>query len=251
MLIQRIPEQPIPGQRLGRHIHHDPRSRRYRAPVDQVTPTSKVWTRHCGPWDQGDLGSCTGNAVAGLAMTDPVWRKGEKLTEASARRVYKLATTLDDDAVPGHWPPDDTGSTGLAACKAAVRLGFATQYLWGFGIDDLVRILSAVGPCAAGTNWLTGMDTPDDRGVVHYQGSVRGGHEYELVGVHLDTSLGAPIGECVEAQNSWGRGWGVKGTDAGLRWWAGGRFFIPLADMARALSDGGDVVTLATNHLGG
>lgn len=238
----RIREYARAGKRLGRHVNHDPRSRQFRAPVAGVTPTSKVWKRHTGPYDQGDLGSCTGNAIAGLVMTDPVWNGHRRLHEASAVKIYKKATVLDP--FPGQYPPDDTGSDGLDACRAAVSYRYATQYLWGFGIYDMVRIISAIGPCAVGTDWMSGMDRYDPRGLVGIDGSVRGGHEYEVLGVHLDTSLGAPIGNVFECQQSWGPGWGVKGTDGGL-----GRFYVRINDMATLLERGGDVVTLATNTL--
>lgn len=239
--------------RLGRHINHDPRSRAFRAPADGVTPQSKVWKRHTGPYDQSNyydqklrkhvsLGSCTGNAVAGLVMTDPVWHPGLRVFQPGAVRIYKRATVLDP--WDGFYPYDDTGSDGLSACKAAVEFKYAAQYLWGFGIDDMMRILTALGPVAVGTNWLSGMDAPDEHGVVSASGMSRGGHEYQVVGIHFDTSLGAPRGEVFECQQSWGPDWGVRGTDK-----VKGRFYVTFADMGMLLDDGGDVVTLSTSKL--
>lgn len=234
-----ILEKPKPGMRLGRHINHDPRSRAYRAPVDTLAPHTKVWRRRATVFNQGDLGACTGNAVIGCVGTEPSWRKGERFSEAVAVACYKRATILD--AFSGAYPPDDTGSDGLSACKAAVEMGYATEYHWGFGIDDLTLIVSNYGPCAVGTNWHPGMDEPDPSGLVTVKGKDRGGHEWCVLGYHIDRSLGAPVADCFEAQNSWGKRWGVKGT-GGL----GGRFFIRRKDMAALLKEGGDCVTLVT-----
>lgn len=241
-----------PRRPTGRHINHDPQSRAFRAPAEGVTPRSRVWKRHTGPYDQShyydpqtrsyvSLGSCTGNAIAGMCMTDPVWRPGLSLYEATAVRIYKRATVLDP--FTGSYKPDDTGSDGLSACKAAVEFGYAKQYLWGFGIDDMVRIISTLGPVAVGTDWMSGMDRLDAKGLVTITGNTRGGHEYQVLGVHFDTSLGAPVGDVLECQQSWGS-WGVRGSDGGL-----GRFYIRIQDMATLLDRGGDVVTLSTSKL--
>jgi hypothetical protein len=235
----RIDERPGAGP-LGRHVQHDERSKAFRVPVTGYTPTSKVWARHAGPFDQGQLGSCTGNAIAGLAMTDPFYDHHRRLRQAQAVRCYSRATTFDE--WDGTYPPDDTGSSGLAACKAAVSLFWTKAYRWGFGIDDVLRHLSTSGPMAVGTLWLAGMDEPDAKGIVRATGGVRGGHEYELVGVHFDTTLKAPGSSLVEAQQSWGRSWGVRGTDHVL-----GRFFIPFEDLGTLLARDGDAVTFAAS----
>ena len=224
------------GHRLGRHIAHDPRSRGYRVQTVAESPTTKVWSRRT-VWDQGKLGSCTGNALVGVAATEPFHLAHHRYTEAVAVAVYERATQLD--SVHGVYPPDDTGSTGLAAAKAIVERGLARAYRWGFGIEDLTRTVAQNGPAAVGTNWHTGMDTPNADGLVKVTGAVRGGHEYEVIGWHADTTLGAPQANVFECQNSWGQAWGVTGTHG-----PGGRFFITHADMAKLLDENGDCVTL-------
>lgn len=240
---EHLPELIVPQQRLGRHVNHDPRSRAYRAPVDTLAPRTKVWRRHPPPFDQGQLGSCTANAVLGCAGSVPTWERGRPYSQRVAVRMYRRATALDP--FDGAWPPYDTGSDGLSACKAAVEAGYATRYLWGFGVMDLCLIVSNIGPCAVGAAWYEGMDEPDpSSGLVRARGRVRGGHEWQVIGYHADESLGAPRADVFEAQNSWGKRWGVRGT-GGL----GGRFFITAVEMAALLHDGGDCVTLATNAL--
>lgn len=236
-----IPETLVPGFRLGRHINHDPRSRGFAVDVAALTPRTKVWPRHVMPFNQGNTGSCVGQALVGCAATEPSWFKNGLYSEKQAVKCYGIATQLD--SFPGTYPPTDTGSDGLSGCKAVVQLGLATRYLWGFGVDDLTLIISNIGPAAVGTNWHTGMDTPDANGLVTVTGAIRGGHEYEVLGYHLKAHAGMPLDDVFECQNSWGAGWGVRGTTAGR----GGRFFISRSDMNILLAEGGDCVTLSTD----
>lgn len=245
--IYAIDETVLDGKPLGRHVHHDPRSRDFTAPVYGLATQTKVWHRHVSVFDQGNLGSCTGNAVTGCCATEPTWVKGKTYSESTAIKVYEKATTLD--AFQGQYPPDDTGSTGLAACKAAVYYKLASKYLWGFGINDMIGILSNMGPCAVGVDWYEGFDNPNTEGLVYIAGQIRGGHEFQVIGWHQDTSLGAPESHVFEAQNSWGKSWGVRGTPGtySSTRGSGGRFYIRLADMDRLLKAGGDCVTLVTD----
>src|SRR5262249_2176885 len=75
---------------LGRHGAHDPRSRGFPAARARVVKSVR-WKRHEKPFDQGQIGSCTGNAIAGACSTDPF---GKKLRESDAVKAYALATTL-------------------------------------------------------------------------------------------------------------------------------------------------------------
>jgi len=212
-----IPEREIQGQRLGRHIEHDERSRAF-AVVRRATPiASRHWTRHVTIYDQGNLGSCTGNALAGCLSTGP-WT--HRFGEYTAKRVYSAATKLD--GVPGEWPPQDTGSSGLAVCKVAQNRGWIREYRHAFSLDDVLAALQD-GPCIAGTDWLDGMDRPDSTGLVHATGDVRGGHEYCLVGCDIASRT-------IRAANSWGTSWGRNGL-----------FTISWDDFAALLAEDGDV----------
>jgi hypothetical protein len=210
------PEKPGKGGRLGRHQHHDERSRAYRV-TPAAAPKTVLWPRHVPPYDQRNLGSCTGNAMAGALSTAPF---NHRFGERRAVLLYEAATQLDD--IPGAFPPDDTGSSGLAVAKAAQKAGLITRYEHAFGLQDVISALQT-GPVIAGTDWLTGMDTPDAQGFVKVTGSVRGGHEYEILGVDLEQRY-------FTACNSWGTSWGV-----------GGYFKIRIDDFAALLARGGDV----------
>lgn len=219
ILIEPFAEAPGAG-RLGRHREHDERSRAYAVAEDVAAIRSVSWTRRAPIFDQGNLGSCTGNAMAGAISTDSVHGRGDLLTEQDAIDLYEQATHLDH--FPGVFPPDDTGSSGLAVAKAAKRHGWITGYRHAFSLHAALTALQQ-GPCIVGMAWLTGCDSPDPSGLVHYEGDVRGGHEIELLGCSVED-------QTVTFANSWGDGWG-----------AAGYFSMSWDDFHAALKDGGDV----------
>jgi hypothetical protein len=59
---RRIEQHHLPGMYLGRNVFHDSRNLSYPWRHSGAAPASTMWTRHGGILDQGDLGSCTGNA---------------------------------------------------------------------------------------------------------------------------------------------------------------------------------------------
>jgi hypothetical protein len=213
-------------RRLGRHVEHDPRSLQFAHGVLPKTAIKTVdWTRRAPIFDQGNLGSCTGNAAAGLLGTDSAARTG--LTSATigssvvpvdedlAVKVYELATQLD--SIKGTYPPDDTGSSGIGAAKALKNLGLATSYTHAFSLDALKSALQT-GPVMVGTVWLESMfDTDPKTGFVKVdrKSQVAGGHEYVLSAFDA-TRLAFRI------DNSWGDSWGVRGsawfTQADVQW---------------------------------
>jgi hypothetical protein len=215
----RLPELPGPG-RLGRHIQHDPRSLRYLVP-SQAVQVSKTWTRRTPVLDQGDLGSCTGNASVGVLGTEPFngTLGATVLDEKLAVKVYSLATSLDP--FDGAYPPDDTGSDGLSAAKACKQLGLISGYQHATSLSAMVDALQ-VGPVIVGVNWYEGFDNPDSAGKVKVAGAVRGGHEFEVCGVGVNTGM-------FHAINSWGTSWGKSG-----------HFCFSFDDMTRLLSEDGD-----------
>jgi hypothetical protein len=224
-------------RRLGRHVEHDPRSLDY---SHGVLPKSAIetvdWIRRAPIFDQGNLGSCTGNAAAGLLATDSATRAG--LTSATiggsvvpvdenlAVHVYELATQLD--SIKGTYPPDDTGSSGLGAAKALKKLGLATSYSHAFSLDALKSALQA-GPVMVGTVWLESMFDVDAEGYVQVdrKSAVAGGHEYVV-------SAWDAVKKRFRIDNSWGAAWGVNGST-----------WIHEADMQWLLSQQGDVTVPA------
>jgi hypothetical protein len=208
---------------LGRKVQHDVRSFKFAAPALQPVRT-KLWRRYGAILDQGDLGSCTGNAAAHAANSLPLHTTGGKiLLESDAVSLYKRATELDN--VEGTYPPDDTGSSGLAVAKAGVEKGIWTRYEWAFGFDHALSSLME-GPLLIGTNWYYDMFYPNVNGFVTPTGENVGGHEYLLTGVSV-------VGKYVTCTNSWSNLWGLNG-----------RFRIRFADFQRLLSEDGDAILL-------
>src|SRR6185437_16448546 len=101
MALDRIPEIVVPGKRLGRHIHLEARmlARPYAGPRKAITSVQHV--RHIPILDQGDVGSCTGNAATGALGTSPVFDalpgKHIALDENEALRLYSAAEVIDGD----------------------------------------------------------------------------------------------------------------------------------------------------------
>ena len=229
LVVKMISERRVQGKPLGRHVEHDPQSLEYSV-IEQVVPkgqpiVSVAHARHAPPFNQGTLGSCTGNAAAGLLMTDPFFTQGRTLTESDAVLLYEKATHLD--RIAGAYPPDDTGSSGLAVMKAAKGFGYVSAYHHAFGLDAALRTLSVM-PVITGVAWYEGFDNPDASGYVAISGSVRGGHEFEVLGNDTDKKR-------VRACNSWGDSWGDHGY-----------FEFSWDDFDRLLHEQGDVTVAAS-----
>lgn len=203
---------------LGRHLEHDDASRAFPAERAAALKSAKH-KRTRKPFDQGDLGSCTGNAMCGVLVTQP-W-KHSKFSERTAVELYELATTLDN--VAGAYPPDDTGSSGLAVCKAAQQLKYISAYHHAFGLDHALAAL-VLAPVIIGINWYDSFDTPGAGGLIEIAdgAQVRGGHEVELLEIDVDRQI-------VRGPNSWGPDWADHGY-----------FEMSFETLGRLLSEGGD-----------
>lgn len=192
--------------RLARHVEHDEASRQFPA---ETAPLQSVKWEHAGPvLDQGQLGSCTGNAASDALNTKPLWDgKRRLLTEQDAVAIYSWAT--HHDGFPGVYPPDDTGSSGLAVCKALKKLGLIRAYRHAFGLQHTLGAL-AKQPVIIGIPWTDDMFTPDADGFIRPTGQVAGGHEVCLIELDVEN-------QSVTLLNSWGSTWGQDGT-AKLTW---------------------------------
>lgn len=219
-----IPEQAVSGKPLGRHVFHDPRSLDYQVHADGTVATVR-WERIIPVLDQGNVGSCTGNAAVGHLGTQPedatlqsLLSSGLVLDEQEALTIYSAAEVIDGD---GPYPPNDNGSSGLSVAKACKNAALISGYLH---MTSLAACQTAIqtGPFIIGINWYDGFDNPDANGRVSISGSVRGGHEVEVIGYDTQTDLW-------EAVNSWGTSYGV-----------GGHFFFSSVDFTRLLSEQGD-----------
>ena len=157
----RIPEIIIPSRRLGRHIVHDPRSRDYELPQAevgaQITDVEHAVTGL--PLDQGQVGKCTAEALAGTQNTEPNWdvhlqsqvfgaARGQPYTDADTNALYTTETA--NEGFP--WPQYDPGGSGLAVCKAALQMGWITRYWHCFHLERALRGLM-IRPVMFGLPW--------------------------------------------------------------------------------------------------
>lgn len=208
---------------LGRHVEHDERSRGFSFMATPKKPATVLWDHVVPVLDQGNLGSCTGNALAQwLNVTSNRAKRPGKpvLDEKGAVQLYSVATQVD--GIPGHYPPEDTGSSGLAVCKAGKRLGFLTSYRHAFSFSSFQSAMQS-SPVIVGSAWHEGMFTPDANGFLSLTGAVAGGHEYLVLG--MDT-----VNQHVTILNSWSDSWGQHG-----------RAHIRFDDFRALLADQGDV----------
>ncbi|AQT78317.1 hypothetical protein B1R94_02300 [Mycolicibacterium litorale] len=214
---------------LGRLVDHDPRSREFAhfAAAKPLQPKTTRWTTSAPVLDQGQVGSCTGNAMAqwlntDYAHTSTARRDGGYLDETKALELYTLATRLD--GIPNNtYPGVDQGSSGNGVAKAARQLGFIRRYTWTFSMTGFLNALQTQ-PLIVGTAFYSSMEDPDRNGIVHASGSLEGGHEYLVLGVDYHPSFYKTA--VIEWLNSWGDGWGLRG-----------RAYTPIDEFARLLAD--------------
>jgi hypothetical protein len=219
--LHRLPER---HRRLGRHVEHDERSKDY--PAKRAAAVKSVrWKRHCPAFDQGNLGSCTGNAMAGALMTGPLWDGVSRLTEQDALHLYTQASYLD--RIPGSYPPHDTGSSALAVAKAAKLERYITSYTHAFGLQHLLEALT-LGPGILGVDWYPSFDRPHRTGecAIEKGDEPSGGHEVQMFALDARAKR-------VWCYNSWGPTWGPKRD---------GTFWFSFDTLGRLLKRHGDAL---------
>jgi hypothetical protein len=160
--------------------------------------------------DQGNLGSCEGNGTVHCLGTQPLKKRFARYrTEKDAVKVYSLATVLDGFPGTFYYPPtegdggEDTGTSNVAAAKAAKSLGWISEYRWHFGLQDTLAGLTE-SPLLAGVPWYEGMFDLSREGYLNPTGREVGGHAFCLFGVNVEEKY-------VLMLNSWSN-WGVDQT---------------------------------------
>jgi hypothetical protein len=232
--VNRIPWHTAGGGQvlpLGRNVVHDSRNLAYAyRPRGAVgTLRTVLHDRHIPILDQGSVGSCTGNGEVGVLGCDPNYAAlpdlltggvSYALNESLALKVYSGAEVIDGD---GPYPPNDNGSSGPSAAKAAMKLGLISGYTHCLSLTDVLDALQTQA-VSIGINWYSSFDSPPSSGLltISADADVRGGHEPMLRGVDVDKQE-------VFGDNSWGEGWGVKGS-----------FTMGWATLDRLLHEDGD-----------
>lgn len=225
-LYRRYDEIVHDDMRLGRSLWLDARSLAFmvenRAEAMGAKLTSRNWARVIPILNQGNLGSCTGNAGIGALGTQPFYDKTGKAAlsshgndarslETAAVQLYSDATKIDP--YPGTYLPDDTGSSGLAICQVLSNHAIITGYRWARTAHGFLQLLQA-GPVLQGMPWMNAFFTPDRNGFIDANSrwpssGIAGGHEVEAIAVELDTR--DLFSSVITYANSWGTGWGDAG----------------------------------------
>lgn len=225
-LYQKYAEVEHEGMRLGRNQWLDGRSLSYMVENSAHEMGKRLkdrhWDRVLDILDQGQLGSCTGNAGTGALGTQPFYDAvGQDVLPAPhdvtsaedfAVQLYSDATVID--GYPGRYPPEDTGSSGLAICKVLKTRTTISGYRWARSAHGLLRLLQA-GPFLQGMPWYNAFFTPGGPSAFidadpSWSGSgVAGGHEVEAIAVEIDES--DAFDSVISYANSWGTAWGDGG----------------------------------------
>lgn len=211
--------------RLKRHVNHDSRSKKYAFDTADLKIVNVEHKRLVPVFNQGNLGSCTGNAGIGNVNTSPFIQSTNPAfspDESGAVKLYSEAEKIDGGV---GYPPEDIGSSGLSIAKVLKKVKMISGYQHTFTLNDALKALSKY-PIITGTYWYDGMFTPDADGRVHPIGKVVGGHEYEAYKVDADNGK-------IWFYNSWGTDWGIGGT-----------FYMTWADYHDLLAQRGDVTVL-------
>jgi hypothetical protein len=234
LLLHRFEEVRHRRARLGRHLELDARSLAYTIEAELRDAVGTIPVRPAAHppaipiLDQGALGSCTGNAGA-YALS--ALAAGDQLTAISldsyhltpdpasgisnelfAVALYHRATVAD--GVPGQYPPDDTGSSGLGVCRALKAAGLVHGYVWATTLRGLGALLQRSG-VIVGMPWFEAFFHPDQDGFVDAdprwpESGIAGGHELYWAALESWDDRD-PRASVVRFPNSWGSGWGMQG----------------------------------------
>lgn len=221
-----IPEVVVRGKRLGRHIRHDSRSLRYPYRRSGQPLKDNLVERFIPILDQGQVGSCTENAGVGALGSGLLYQHLTPQQQAQLNEGLAVSMYSDEEQIlfNSPYPPTDNGGDGLTASKVMQSRGYISGYTHCLSIDDVLAALSDGNAVMIGSNWYDSFDSPDSNGVVSISPNayVRGGHEYLARGLHNGDRQ-------VLLDNSWGDGWGIKGS-----------FAYSFDTLAQLLSEGGD-----------
>lgn len=149
--------------------------------------------------DQGQEGACTGFGFEHVRALSPY---PQLVSVHSARDAYIGARYFDE-----WWGEDYEGSSVNGVMKWGRSVGTIKSWYWCKTLVELDHALSWHGAVEGGSNWYTGMFSPDSNGVLHASGNVEGGHAYAIAGKRLHPTFGKQY----RIDNSWGEDWGELG----------------------------------------
>lgn len=190
-------------------------------PVPPVPDTPQPGDVHTRQWpvkvvlDQGQTGHCTAFSGGGWRVCEPV---ASTVSNQECHDLYYEEKVIDGE------PSQENGSTIHTLAKVMVKHGWMSAYVWASSIDDIAAWVLKYGPVVMGTDWYSGMFSPDKDGMVKLSGQVEGGHAWYIHGADTPTRI-------FSCTNNWGTEWGL-----------GGHFKVSYDDMAQLLQDQGEAM---------
>jgi hypothetical protein len=224
----RTPAPAVGKIKFARRIEFDELSRDF--PVRRLLrgeprkPRSYTW-RCLSHLNQGSEGSCVGHAWAHELIARP--DEFREVGSPEAKLIYRTAQKLDQWAGENY-----EGTSVLGGIKAVQKIypHRIEEYRWAFGLDDVLRTLSYLGPVVLGVNWYDSMMEPDEKGLIKITGKPVGGHAILCRGVSVAQKV-------VRLHNSWGDSWGAAGD-----------CFLSFADLDRLLKEDGEACIPVTRR---
>lgn len=164
--------------------------------------------------------------LASQPIYNPSGVKGAKFLYHSAQAQDKL--------MGNNW---SEGASVLAGAKATTIAGYASEYRWATGVDDIIDALVSKGPVVIGTDWLGNMFYPTSDGLLDVSGDIAGGHCYLINGFWPNHPQ---FGDVFTMLNSWGFDWGIKGMA-----------FLKVVDMQHLFNEDADAcIAVEIKHKG-
>lgn len=219
---ERLPMHPL----LGRHVNLDSMSKAYALQPELRVIGSVRHDAHIAILNQGQVGSCTGNASTSCAYHVPFHAPGSptwRYTPDEVGAVDWYRDNTANDGFAGTYTPDDTGSDGLTSSKMAVQAGVASGYQAALDLDSSLQALMD-RPGITGIPWYNSMFTPPASGLLDtsVRSGLAGGHELCVDEIVSADAAGNGTGVMlVGGPNSWSNTWGAQGRwyMRVLDWW--------------------------------
>jgi hypothetical protein len=185
--------------------------------------------------DQGQTGTCVAHGTTLRITSSPVMQPlPQHLTPYNLYRQIVLVDEWKSNDFEATAPDSklQSGTSVRAGLKTGQKLGCFPNYLWAQSVED-VRAwhLAGFGGVVIGIDWKANMMETDSEGFINYTGALEGGHCVASIGWSDKKMHNGKVVRAMRFQNSWGKGWGDKGT---------GRAWISADDLAKAFADKGD-----------
>lgn len=200
-------------------------------------------TRHyfSGPiLNQGPTGTCVAHGWAAKVAAAPIMQRLPMAVYDFYRKIVLLDEWDDNDYEATARDADlQSGTSTRAGAKCLVSLGMANTYLWASSAEDVRSwILGGFGGVVIGVIWKSSMMNTDSEGFIRYAGAEEGGHCVYINGWNDNVRHNGHPTPAARIQNSWSAGWGD-----------GGRCWISMDDLEKALADDGEGVALTEVRL--